>query len=237
MKTLLNKKVIITGATSGIGRCLTVKLLNAGANVAFCGRSEIKMAQLLTELKHIQNNFYYDTFDISNEDDIIRFVKNAFNSLGQFDILVNCAGVNSARASVSDIKTVDLEWMLRINLVAPFVFVREVYNSMRNKQKGLFINVLSSACNFSNEGIGAYTASKAGFDALVKVFRKEVRDNNIRVCSIYPGGVNTPFRNKPNPEYLNPETVADAIISMMLSDEKSSIDELTIRPMIEKNYC
>lgn len=235
MDSLLNKNILVTGATSGIGRCLTKKLLESGANVAFCGRSENKMENFLTELKYL-NNYYYETFDISNEDDIINFVKNASNYLGQFDILVNCAGVNSARALVSDIKTADIEWMVKINMIAPFIFMKEVYKSMQIEKPGLFINVLSTVCNFSNEGLGAYTASKAGFDALVKVFRKEVRDCNKRVCSIYPGGVDTPFRDTARPAYLNVENVAEAIISMMLFDDKTSIDELVIRPIIEKNY-
>lgn len=235
MNSILKKNILVTGATSGIGRCLTKKLLESGANVAFCGRSENKMEKFLTELKY-QNNYYYETFDISNEDDIINFVKNASNYLGQFDILVNCAGVNSAKALVSDIKTADIEWMVKINMIAPFIFMREVYKSMQIEKPGLFINVLSTVCNFSNEGLGSYTASKAGFDALVKVFRKEVRESNKRVCSIYPGGVDTPFRDAARPAYLNVENVAEAIISMMLFDDKTSIDELVIRPIIEKNY-
>ena len=98
------------------------------------------------------------------------------------------------------------------------------------------LNVLSTVCNFSNEGIGAYTASKASFDALVKVFRKEVRLKNIKVCSIYPGGTNTAFRNTNKPEYLEVESVVEAIFTMILVDLNASIDELTIRPMVEKNY-
>ncbi len=114
--------------------------------------------------------------------------------------------------------------------------MREVCKSMKKKKAGLIINVLSTVCNFSNEGIGAYTASKAGFDALVKVFRKEVRDSNIRVCSIYPGGVDTPFRAEARPTYLNAEDVVRAIMSMMQFDDYASVDELVIRPTVEKNY-
>ena len=126
--------------------------------------------------------------------------------------------------------------MLKINTIAPFIFMREVYRSMEIAKKGTVINVLSTVCNFSNEGIGAYTASKASFDALVKVFRKEVRLKNIKVCSIYPGGTNTSFRNTNKPEYLEVESVVEAIFTMILVDLNASIDELTIRPMVEKNY-
>jgi len=234
---LKNKNIVVTGATSGIGKSLTKKLNMFGANLAFCGRSELKMTALLNELNFINGKCYYETFDISEEKSIVSFVKNASINLGKIDILVSCAGANTARDLVPEIKTSDLEWMLKVNLVAPFVFMREAYKTMSNKDSGIFINVLSTACNYSNEGIGAYTASKAGFDALVKVFRKEVRNENIKVCSIYPGGVDTSFRETSRPDYLSPETVADAIISMMGYDTNTSMDELVIRPMIEKNYC
>ena len=237
MNQFENKNIVITGATSGIGRSLTKKLNTLGANLAICGRSEIKMSQLLNDLNLKNGNFHHETFDISNENAIISFIKNTKKKLGQIDILVNCAGANTARGFVSEINTKDLEWMLKVNLVAPFIFMRETYKTMSNKDSGVFINVLSTVCDFSNEGLGAYTASKAGFDALVKVFRKEVREKNIKVCSIYPGGVDTPFREASRPDYLNPEKVADAIISMIQFDSISSVDELVIRPMIEKNYC
>tara|TARA_R110002050_G_scaffold4573_3_gene22167 strand:+ start:11762 stop:12472 length:711 start_codon:yes stop_codon:yes gene_type:complete len=235
MYSLINKNIIVTGATSGIGKCLTKALLNSGANVAFCGKSENKMKSFLTELDN-PHNCYYETFDISNEDAIIDFVNNVKAHMGSVDTLVNCAGANGSRGFVSDIKTNDLELMIRVNMIAPFIFIREVYNSMKIEEPGMFINVLSTVCNFSNEGIGAYTASKAGYDALVKVFRKEVREKNKRVCSIYPGGVDSPFREEDRPDYLNVEDVAKAILSMMLFDKNASVDELVIRPVIEKNY-
>jgi len=233
---ILGKNILVTGATSGIGKCLTIRLIEGGANVAFCGKSADKMTTLLKEIKGAKSNFYYKVFDVANEDEIIAFVNESTINLGTFDVLVNCAGANTVRSLVSNIETKDLEYMLRINSIAPFIFLREVYKSMEIAKKGTIINVLSTVCNFSNEGIGAYTASKASFDALVKVFRKEVRYNNIKICSIYPGGTNTAFRETNKPEYLKVESVVEGIFTMILADSNTSIDELVIRPMIEKNY-
>jgi len=233
---LINKNILVTGATSGIGKNLTIELIEVGANVAFCGRSIEKMTTLLNEIKETKGHIHYKAFDISNENEIILFVKEATSKIGTFDVLINCAGANTMRSLVSKIETNDLMYMLKINTIAPFIFMREVYRSMEIAKKGTVINVLSTVCNFSNEGIGAYTASKASFDALVKVFRKEVRLKNIKVCSIYPGGTKTAFRNTNKPEYLEVESVVEAIFTMILVDLNASIDELTIRPMVEKNY-
>lgn len=236
LNRLKNKNILVTGATSGIGKCLSLKLIENGVNVAFCGRSESKMKQLLSEIEGAKSNYFSKTFDVTDENNIIAFVNEATIKLGTFDILVNCAGANTARSLVSNIKTTDLEYMLKVNTIAPFVFMREVYKSMEIVKAGTIINVLSTVCQFSNEGIGAYTASKSSFDALVKVFRKEARTNNVKVCSIYPGGTNTAFRETNNPDYLLEQSVVDAIVIMMTTDSNASIDELVIRPLIEKNY-
>jgi NADP-dependent 3-hydroxy acid dehydrogenase YdfG len=234
---LTNKNIIVTGATSGIGKALTITLLNAGANVAFCGRSADKMANLLAELATTSGKTYSQCFDATNFVQATSFVNNSISELGDIDFLINCAGANSSRGTVGEIDVADLQSMLQVNLVSPFVIMKEVYNqSMLNKQSGMIINVLSTVCNFANEGIGSYTASKAGFDALVKVFRKEARDQGIKICSIYPGGVDTDFRDADRPQYLSANAVVKAILSMMSQDENACLDELVIRPMVEKNY-
>jgi NAD(P)-dependent dehydrogenase (short-subunit alcohol dehydrogenase family) len=231
-----DKHIVVTGATSGIGKSLVLKLMNAGANVSFCGRNQDRALQLINEFSTKQEHYFYKLFDATIEEDILDFLKDATHTFGNIDVLVNCAGINSSRDSVTQLKTSDLNWMIQVNLVSPFIFMREVYHLMDNKKSGLFINVLSTVCNYSNESLAAYTASKAGFDALVKVFRKEVRENNKKVCAIYPGGVDTPFREASRPKYLKPNAITDAILYMMLQDENSSVDELVLRPLIEKNY-
>jgi len=236
MKTIAGKHIVLTGATSGIGRCLARILNREGAGLAVCGRSPQKMDQLTAELENPEAPFYSELFDISEEARIAAFLENTRSRLGSVDVLVNCAGVNSERARVEDITTDQLEWMLKINLTAPFVFMREVYREMRDRKEGMIINVLSTVCNYSNEGIASYTASKAGLDALTKVLRKEAREYNVKICSVYPGGVNTEFRSEPRPLYMGPETVAESIVSMMKMNEDACVDELVLRPMIEKNY-
>lgn len=233
---LKNKNILITGATAGIGRALCLKLVESGANLAFCGRSESKMKQLLAEIQGEKINYFAEAFDITNENAILSFVNNATEKLGAFDILVNCAGANTARSLVSNIKISDLQYMLKLNTIAPLIFMQEVYKNMEIQKSGIIINVLSTVCQFSNEGIGAYTASKSSFDALVKVFRKEARISNVKVGSIYPGGTNTSFREKNNPDYLLEASVVDAILTMMTVQGNTCIDELVIRPLIEKNY-
>jgi NAD(P)-dependent dehydrogenase (short-subunit alcohol dehydrogenase family) len=239
MKTVSGQVILLTGATSGIGRQLALQLASEGARLALCGRSEEKMKSLLEELRAVSSDRlpFSRTFCLSSEEEIVRFVADAESSLGPISILVNCAGLNSARAEVAELSTTDLDWMLAINLRAPAIFMRECFRGMRERGAGHIVNVLSTVCLFSNEGIGAYTASKAGLDALTKVFRKEAKAAGVKVTSIYPGGVNTGFREQARPDYLSPESVAEAIISVLKLNDETAVHELVFRPMIENNFC
>lgn len=233
-----NKCVIVTGGTSGLGRNLVLKLIKLGAKVAFCGKSEEKMSDVLKKIKEEErNNIYYDTFDITHEDNIISFVKNIECKLGTIDVLINCAGANTAKAFVEEIKIEDMDWMLKVNMIAPLIFMQECYKHMKEKKEGLIVNILSTCCLFSNEGIGAYTASKSALDSLTKVFRKEARKNDVRVCSVYPGGINTSFRAQEREDYLSPDDTAVAILKALDVNNSVALDEIVLRPFVEKNYC
>ena len=237
MDNLSGKRVVITGATSGIGRNTTLALLKQGAHVAFCGKSEVKMKDLLNEIAQMETGIpYAKAFDVIVEKEIKKFVGEAKEKLGVIDILINCAGLNPAKNRVEDIKTEDLEYMIKVNFVAPFIFIKEIIKDMRERQSGLVINIMSSACLFSSEGIGAYSASKSGFDALAKILRKEVRKDHIGVCSIYPGGVDTPFRANARPDYLRPDDVTNAIIQVIKAGPDVAYDEIVLRPFVETNF-
>ncbi len=80
------------------------------------------------------------------------------------------------------------------------------------KKDGLIVNILSTCCLYSNEGTGAYTATKSSLDGLTKVLRKEVRKDNIKGLFGLSGGINTPFRIQVREEYLSPDKAAEVNI-------------------------
>ncbi|MDW7692034.1 SDR family oxidoreductase [Flammeovirgaceae bacterium SG7u.111] len=229
-----NKIILLTGATSGIGRSLAKQLAAEGAILALCGRSEEKMASLLEELSLPKGQIFSKCFSITSEEEIIRFVEETNQELGNIDTLINCAGANSARGKVEEMKTEDLDYMYALNFRAPMIFMREAYKKIKAVESGTIVNILSTVCLFSNEGIGAYTATKSGLDSLTKVFRKEARKDGVKVISVYPGGVDTDFRAADRPEYLSPEPVAESIVSMLKLP--AEVHELVLRPMVEENF-
>lgn len=231
----MTKHILITGASSGIGQQLAFKLSHQGFNLSLCGRQSSKMAHTVAKLDD-KVEIYSECFCLSEQEKIETFVAHAHKQLGPVDILINCAGLNSSRASASDPDWQQLQHMLEINYLAPLRLINAVLPKMREKSSGTILNILSTTCLFANSGTSQYSASKAALDMHSKVLRKELYGTGVKVLSLYPGGVNTDFREADKQEYLRAEDVADAALSMLLTSNNSHIHELVIRPEIEINY-
>jgi NAD(P)-dependent dehydrogenase (short-subunit alcohol dehydrogenase family) len=235
---LRDKVVLVTGASSGLGRAIALAAAREGARLALCGRSAEKLRETTDALGGAESGrVFRESFDVTDFPRIGAFVSAAVGRFGGVDVLVNCAGANSARSPLEAMELGDLDAMMRLNCHAPAEFMRACHGPMAAAGKGLVVNVLSTCCLFANEGLAAYTASKSALDGLAKVYRKEARKAGIRVCSVYPGGINTSFRPQERPEYLAPEAAADAIIAIMKMDASLAPDEFVLRPFVETNYA
>jgi short-subunit dehydrogenase len=126
--------------------------------------------------------------------------------------------------------------MMKINFFAPLRFIELVLPNMLSNRKGVVLNVLSTTCLYSNSGTSQYSASKSALDSYSKVLRKELHGLGIKVLSLYPGGINTDFREQNRAEYLSAEDVADAILNMLFTKSNVHIHEMVIRPESENNF-
>jgi NAD(P)-dependent dehydrogenase (short-subunit alcohol dehydrogenase family) len=237
VNSLTDQVVLITGASSGIGRCLALQLAAQGARLALCGRSEEKLHRVVSELESASRPpALARAFCVSSEEAILQFVADTQVQLGPIDILINCAGANTSRAAVAELETADLDWMMTVNFRAAFIFLREALCQMQPRGKGHIVNIVSTVALFGNPGLGGYTASKWALEGLTKVFRKEAKASGIKVTSVHPGGTDTDFRPTGRPDYMSPESVAQAIVSILTLPDDAVVHDLVLRPPVEDNF-
>jgi short-subunit dehydrogenase len=237
MPSLKGKTVLITGASRGIGRAIAERLAREGARLALCGRDQDALAAVRTRAGDLgAEAVCASAFDLAEEERILEYLSFVRAQLGPVAILINNAGFNPRKAPLREVATAELDSILAVNLRAPFILMREVHAEMRAAGGGHVVNILSTVCHADMETMGAYTAAKNALQALTRVFRKEVRADNIRVTAVYPGGTDTEFRAKRRRDYMRPESVAEVVFAALTTPEDAVVHELTFRPMVETNF-
>lgn len=237
MNSLRGKVVLVTGASRGIGRAIALRLATEKARLAICARDPAALAQVAREAEALSGEEVLSrTFDLAGEKAIADFCGAVRSRMGTPDILINNAGFNPRKAPIWEVTSDELDSLLAVNFKAPFLFIRQILPEMVQRKGGHIVNILSTVCHYSNEGMGAYTAAKKAFEGLSGVLLKEARPHGIRVSAVYPGGTNTTFRAKERPDYSRPESVAEAVYAVVALPEDLVVHGITFRPMVETNF-
>ena len=202
MINFTNKKIIITGATGGIGGSLIKKFISLNGDVLGTGTKNEKLN--LLEKEH--SGLKVKKFDISNHSKIEEFIENASNELGGLDILVNNAGVNVDNLSL---RMKDDEWkkVIDINLTSTFLLSKYAIKKMLKNKFGRIVNITSIVGHSGNLGQSNYSASKAGIIGMSKSLAIEYAKKNITVNCVSPGFIVSDMTNN------LPEKVKDQLTS------------------------
>ena len=236
MNDLKNKKIVVTGASGGIGNSIIKKLSDNNAEILATGTKVEK----LEELKSQFNNVKILKFDISQTDQIEEFIENATEELGgNIDCLVNNAGVTednlAIRMSLSEWKKV-----IDINLTSTFLLSKFAIKKMLKKKNGKIINITSVVAHTGNLGQSNYSASKAGIVAMSKSLAIEYAKKNININCISPGFIKTAMTDKidekfkeiiiskiPSARLGEPEDIANAVL-FLASNQSNYINGETL---------
>ena len=187
----MNKIIIVTGASKGIGKEIAKKLAKKGNTIiANYNKSEKEIKELQQELE--KQNIKIDIYkaDVSKREEAANLVKYTIQKYGKIDVLINNAGISQIK-EFTQITDEDWNNMINTNLNSVFYMSQEACHNMIHNKKGCIINI-SSIWGITGASCEVhYSVSKAGVDALTKALAKELGPSNIRVNSIAPGIINT----------------------------------------------
>lgn len=190
----MKKIVVITGATSGIGKACAEKYAAAGFNLIITGRRSGRLNELKIEL---ENKFSIKVlalvFDVQNREAVEKNLAALPGEWQQVDILINNAGLALGRDMFEEADMQDWETMLNTNVHGLLYVSRAILPYMIKNKKGHIINMGSVAGKEVYERGNAYCASKYAVDAIGKAMRIDLLRHNIRVTNINPGAVETEF--------------------------------------------
>ena len=193
---LKNKKILITGATGGIGNCLVEKFSNLETKIMATGTNEEK----LTNLKKKFPKVHIEKFKLDEHDKIEDFINTVEKKLGGLDILVNNAGITMDNLSI---RLSEENWkkVLDINLTSTFLMCKSAIKKMIKNKSGKIINITSIVGHTGNLGQANYSASKAGIVAFSKSLAIEYARKNININCVSPGFIKTEMTDKINEEF------------------------------------
>jgi NAD(P)-dependent dehydrogenase (short-subunit alcohol dehydrogenase family) len=232
MNKLSNKKILITGASQGLGRALAMVFAKENADsISITSRNKEGLNKVVKEI----NKFSPDTKvitivgDLSLSEDVERIVATTLTAFdGRIDVLVNNASTigPTPMPYLLDYPLEDFNKVLKTNLIAPFLMIRRVLSSMI-ENGGSIINVTSDAGVIGYPGWGAYGISKFGLEGMSQTWASELQDTSVRVNWVDPGSMNTTMHRLAEPgenpeEWADPENVTDVFV-FLASDESKSV--------------
>lgn len=232
----MNKLIVVTGGSKGIGRAILEKFAAEGFDLVTCARNIENLEQLKLEFteKYPGIDLHNYQVDVSQKRAVLDFAE-AINQLQQpIEILVNNAGV-FLPGEIHNEDDGHLEMMIETNLYSAYHLTRALVPAMKELKKGHIFNMCSTASIIPYVNGGSYCISKFALLGMSKVLREELKDDGIRVTSILPGATLTASWegvDLPPERFMKAEDVAEAVAGAYHMSAQSVVEEILIRPQL-----
>ena len=228
MGALSGKAIILTGASSGIGKGTAIKLAEAGARLIVTGRDGPRSADTLAMLRGTGADVELVTLEVTSEADWARVVETCLARHGRIDVLVNNAG-DAVMDRIEKLPPDAMGYLVGVNIDGPFLGMKAVWPHMKRQGGGLIVNVNSVAGQRGNVNGSAYCGSKAAQLSLSLTAAREGAADNIRVVSLHPGftlteGLEETLRT--NPQMLQP--MIDSMIPIKLPGTPANMGDAIV---------
>jgi short-subunit dehydrogenase len=239
MTNLRHKTVLITGATSGIGKAIAFLLAKKECNLVCVGRNRERLENLKNEIK---DNISFDSFecDITYEKEIIDLIERISDKNIKIDILIHSAGIIRTN-SVFNSTIEEYNLHFNLNVKAPYLITKLfLSNLIENKGQVVFIN--SSVIQQAKPNQSLYSASKCALMGFTDSLRQEVNEFGVRVIAIYPGKTASPMQQalyeNENKHYnsgmlLQTSDVASIVVNALELSKTAEVTDLFIRPLMK----
>ena len=222
---------LVTGAGSGIGRAIALKLAKMGMNIALCGRREERLWEVAEKTGRPEDMLVI-AGDLTDEVHLTGCVAITVARFGGLDVLVNNAGMALNRP-FAETSTDEFDRIMAINVRAPFLMCREALPHLKKSDRATIINIGSVVSYSGYADQAAYTASKHALLGMTKSLAREVWKDGVRVHLIAPGGVDTDMVRIARPDLsthgmIQADEVADAVEYLVSHRGNAVIDEIRL---------
>jgi len=223
---------LLTGAAGGLGEAIAVALAAQGCNLLLTDWNEAQLARVRDKLGGKLEIF---PADLAEPAEVETLLTRAANTLGNIDILINCAGVfpvNPIAISSLD----EFDRCFAINVRAPFLLCRALVPGMASREWGRVVNIGSSSAFAGFKNTAVYCASKHALLGLSRALHDEVRSQNVKVISINPGTIRTEMgrqvTNQDSSTFLDPMDVAEYVVFTISSESNIISEEVRLNRLV-----
>lgn len=231
----MNKLIVVSGGTKGIGKAIIEKFAGEKFDVFTCARHKADLQSLKEKIEGKYGiTLYYVTADMSKRDEVEEFGKAILKLKRPIDILINNAGYFEPGLITEEADGV-LEKMINTNLFSAYHLTRALVNEMKRSKSGHIFSICSVASLFAYPNGGSYSISKFALLGFSKVLREELKAYGIRVTAVIAGATLTASWegvNLPENRFIRSQDVADAIYGAYSLSPQAVLEELIIRPQL-----